>query len=85
MKDDFDDGEATTPISYLKKNDKWIIDSGCSHHMIIDRSKFSTFETYDGNSVKFGNDAPCPIKGKGYVILTDKITCENTYYVEGLN
>ena len=32
-------------------------------------------------TIKFGNDAPCPMKGKGYFILTDKITCENTYYV----
>ena len=48
-------------------------------------SKFSNFETYDGNSVKFENDTPYPMKGKGFVILTYKITCENTYYVEGLN
>ena len=64
MKDDSDD-DTTTLISYVKKNDKWIIDSGCLHHMTGDRSKFSTFETYDGNNVKFGIDAPCPIKGKG--------------------
>ena len=69
----------------MNKNDEWIIDSGCSHHMTSDGSKFSTFETYDGNNVKVANDAPCPIKGKGSIILIDKITCDNTYYVEGLN
>ena len=53
--------------------------------MTGNRSQFSTFETYDGNNVKFGNDASCHIKGKGSVILTNKITCDNTYYVEGLN
>ena len=53
--------------------------------MTGDRSKFSTFETYDGNSVKFGNDAPCIVKGKWSIIITNKITCNNTYYVEGSN
>ena len=34
---------------------------------------------------KFGNDAPCLIKGKGFIKLTKKITCDDAYYVEGLN
>ena len=25
------------------------------------------------------------MKGKGFVVFIDKITCENTYFVEGLN
>ena len=48
MKDDSNDDDATTLISYVNKNDKWIIDSDCSHYMIGNRSKFSTFETYNG-------------------------------------
>ena len=83
MKDDFDK-DTTALISYVNKDDKWIIDSG-SHHMTGDKSKFKTFKSYDGNNVKFGNDVPCPVKGKGYVVLIDKITCDNTYFVEGLN
>ena len=27
-------------ISHVSKNDIWIIDSGCSHYMIGDKSKF---------------------------------------------
>ena len=50
-----------------------------------DKSKFITLTSYDGNSVRFGNDAPCLIKGKGSITLTDKILCDNAYYVEGLN
>ena len=53
--------------------------------MTGDKSNFISLIFYDGNSVKFGNDAPCLIKGKGTIKLTDKILCENTYYVEGLN
>ena len=53
--------------------------------MIGDKSKCITFTQYDGNSVRFGNDAPCLIKGKGSIKLTEKITCHDAYYVEGLN
>ena len=85
MKDEFDEDEATTLVTCVNKNDRWIIDSGCSHHMTGDKSKFITLNCYDGNSVRFGNDAPCLIKGKGSIKLIDKISCENDYYVEGLN
>ena len=53
--------------------------------MTGDKSKFITLNCYDGNSVIFGNDAPCLIKGKGFIKLIDKISCDSTYYVEGLN
>ena len=82
IKDEF---EATILRTCVNKNDKWIFDSGCSHHMTGDKSKFITLICYDGNSVRFGNDAPCLIKGKGYIKLIDKISCDNAYYVEGLN
>ena len=53
--------------------------------MIRDKSNFITLNQYDGNSVRFGNDAPCLIKGKGSIKLTKKILCVNVYYVEGIN
>ena len=36
MKDVSDEDEATALVSYVNKNDRLIIDSGCSHHMIGD-------------------------------------------------
>ena len=33
MKDESNEDEATTLVTYVNKNDKWIIDNGCSHHM----------------------------------------------------
>ncbi|WP_425279426.1 hypothetical protein [Enterobacter hormaechei] len=68
MKDQSDEEEATTLVTCINKNDRWIIDSGRSHHMTGDKSKFITLTYYDGNSVRFGNDAPCLIKGKGSII-----------------
>ena len=72
MKDESDEDEKTTLVTCVNKNDKWIIDSKCSHHMIGDKSKFVTLTQYDGNNVRFGNDAPCLIKGKGSIKLTKK-------------
>ncbi|MDF3675387.1 hypothetical protein, partial [Enterobacter hormaechei] len=40
---------------------------------------------YDGNSVRFSNDLPSLIKGKGSIKHTEKILCDNVYYVEGHN
>ena len=53
--------------------------------MTRDNSKFITLDYYNGNSVRFGNDIPCLIKDKWSIKLTDKITCHNAYYVEGLD
>jgi len=47
-----------TLASYVNMSDSWIIDSGCSNHMTGDKSKFNSLVYYDGNNVRFGNDAP---------------------------
>ena len=53
--------------------------------MTSDKRMFETFEYYDGNCVKFGNDEPYLVKGKGCIKLNERITCDNAYFVEGLN
>ena len=65
MKDECDEDDKIALLSHVNKNERWIIDSGCSHHMIGDTSKFEKWENYNRSSVKFGNDAPCYVKGKG--------------------
>ena len=38
MKDELEDEDNKMPlIFYVSKNDTWIIDSGCSHHMTSDK------------------------------------------------
>ena len=72
VKDESDnDGEDKMAlISHVRKNDTWIIDSGCSHHMTGEKIKFEHFEDYDGVSVRFGDNEPCCIKGRGQISLT---------------
>ena len=84
IQDESNEDEVTALVSYVNKNGGWIIESGCSHHLTRDKSKFITLNYYDRNSVRFGNDAPCLIKEKGSIKLTKKKLCENSYYVKGL-
>lgn len=71
-------------VSHFDNSNEWIIDSGCSHHMTGDRRKFLSLEEYDGGAVRFGNDAPCMVKGKGSISLNGKNSVDNVYWVEGL-
>ena len=41
-------------------------------------------EYYDGGSVRFGNNEPCNIKGRGCISLTNELVCNNAYWVEEL-
>lgn len=85
IKDELDDGnEKMALISRITKNDTWIIDSGCTHHMNSDKSKFEHLVHYDGRSVIFGNDEPYYVKGKGCIALTNEFICDNAYWLEGL-
>ena len=36
----------------------------------------------DGGSVRFGNNEPCSIKGRGRISLTKELVCDNAYWVE---
>ena len=81
---DNEDNEKSALYFHISKNDTWIIDSGCSHHMTGDKTKFEHLEHYDGGSVSFGNDEPFYVKGKGCIALTEGITYDNDYWVEGL-
>jgi hypothetical protein len=44
MKDESEEDEKNALILHVNKNDRWIIDCGCSHHMTGDTSKFEKIE-----------------------------------------
>lgn len=82
VKEDVADKKAL--LSRFENSNEWIIDNGCSHHMTSDRSKFLSLEEYDGGVVRFGNDAPFMVKGRGSISLNRKSSADNVYWVEGL-
>ena len=62
----------------------WYLDSGCSRHMIGDRSLFKVFEPKKGGEVTFGDGSKSQIKGKGIISLPGLPDIANVLYVEGL-
>ncbi|GJR14869.1 integrase, catalytic region, zinc finger, CCHC-type containing protein [Tanacetum coccineum] len=61
----------------------WIVDSGCSKHMMGDRSLLKNFIEKFMGTVRFENDNFAAITGYGDYIQ-DNITICHVYYVEGL-
>nr|GEX50243.1 integrase, catalytic region, zinc finger, CCHC-type, peptidase aspartic, catalytic [Tanacetum cinerariifolium] len=60
----------------------WIIDSGCSKHMMGDRSLLRNFIKKFMGTVRFGNDNFAAITGYGDYIQGNITIC-HVYYVEG--
>ena len=62
----------------------WYLDSGCSRHMIGERSLFKVFESKKGGNVTFGDGSKSQIKEKGIISLPGLPDIANVLYVEGL-
>ncbi|GJU68325.1 putative ribonuclease H-like domain-containing protein [Tanacetum coccineum] len=76
------DRKPGNPQQYLK--DKGVIDSGCSRHMIGNRSYLTDYKEIDGGFVAFGgNSKGGNITGKGK-IKTSKLDFKDVYFVKEL-
>ncbi|GKA75997.1 reverse transcriptase domain-containing protein [Tanacetum coccineum] len=54
------------------KPDEWIKDSGCTRHMMGNKSLFSTYEAIDGGKVVFDSNTKSKIIGKGFTQLPNE-------------
>nr|GEV39653.1 integrase, catalytic region, zinc finger, CCHC-type, peptidase aspartic, catalytic [Tanacetum cinerariifolium] len=61
----------------------WIIDSGCSKHMMGNRALLKNFVEKFLGTVRFGNNDFAVIAGYGDVVI-GSMTMKKVYYVEGL-
>ena len=68
----------------VKSSSKWYIDSGCSRHMIGDKSSFTSLENYNGGVVTFGDGNLAKMKGKGSIVLPGCPKLDEVLCVEGL-
>jgi len=67
------------------QENQWYINSGCSKHMTGDKEKLHSYNVLEKEtSVSFGNDTPAVIKGKGSILLKEKVKAGNFMYVDGL-
>nr|GEW58890.1 integrase, catalytic region, zinc finger, CCHC-type, peptidase aspartic, catalytic [Tanacetum cinerariifolium] len=72
-----------TVNAHVVQNFLWYLDSGCSKHMIGDRSQLTNFFNKFLGTVKFGNDHVAKIMGySDYQI--GNVTISRVYFVEGL-
>ncbi|KAM0995986.1 hypothetical protein ACFX2C_006047 [Malus domestica] len=65
---DFSDFSLTTSSSFDCAT-KWVLDTGCTHHMTPHKDWFSSLKEFDGGVVFMGDDNPCTTKGIGTVCL----------------
>jgi len=63
----------------------WYIDIGFSEHMEGDKYKFMSFnEINKEKNVRLKNNSPTAIKGKGTVLLKEKVKTRNVLFITGL-
>ncbi|KAM5552956.1 hypothetical protein ABKV19_025277 [Rosa sericea] len=60
---------ALASSSALDYSEKWILDSGCTHHMCPNKEWFSTLRELNGGVVLMGDDSPCRTRGIGTIRL----------------
>ena len=74
----------------INYKDDWIIDSGCSNHMIGDKEKFVSISEYKrGRVVITANNSELPITHIGKVVVTPRfsnmqVQLDNVYHVPGM-
>ena len=68
----------------VRGNNSWYLDSGCSKHMIGDKSKIFSLETHIGETVTFGNNMKGEIIAKGKAGKSSSYAINNVFLVENL-
>ena len=68
LENDFSDFSLTISSSFDCAT-KWVLDTGCTHHMTPHKDWFSSLKEFDGGVVFMGDDNLCTTKGIGTVRL----------------
>uniref|UniRef100_A0A7N2N260 Integrase catalytic domain-containing protein n=1 Tax=Quercus lobata TaxID=97700 RepID=A0A7N2N260_QUELO len=62
----------------------WYLDSGCSRHMIGDKSLFKTLKEKVGDYVTFGDGSHAQVLGKGTIEIPGLSLLKDVLYIKGL-
>ena len=71
-------------LASKKLNQKWILDSGCSRHLIEDENKFFSLEVKVGGIVTFGDNINDKVIRIDKIPISSSSCIENVLLVEGL-
>ncbi|XP_038678398.1 uncharacterized protein LOC119979845 [Tripterygium wilfordii] len=66
------------------KTNSWYLDSSCLRHISGNKSFVTSFESFDGGKVTFGDGSQAKVKGKGMIRAFDECILNNVLYVKGL-
>ena len=68
----------TTPTVSYSDNTEWILDTGATYHVCLNRAWFSSFEKLDGCFTIMRDDHPCNVEGIGtiHIKMFDRIVRE---------
>jgi hypothetical protein len=67
--------------AYSSGGSSWVLDSGCTNHMIGERSMFSTYslKTDINKNIVFGDNSKGGVIGLGKVVITMSIQVQMFY------
>jgi hypothetical protein len=71
---------------YASRGSSWIIDSGCTNHMMGEKKMFTSYvKNKDSqDAIIFGDGNQCKVKGLGKIAITSKHSISNVFLVESL-
>ena len=74
-------------MNYKTGGSHWVIDSGCTQHMIGDPRMFTSLdEEVDGQErITFGDNSKGKVKGLGKVAISNDHSISNVLYVASLS
>ena len=74
-------------MNYKTGGSYWVIDSGCTQHMIGDPCMFTSLdEEVDGQErITFGDNSKGKVKGLGKVAISNDHSISNVLYVASLS
>ena len=67
-----------------KSSSKWYLDGGCSRHIIVKKSSFTSLENYDSGVVTFGDGNLAKVKDKGSIVIPGCPKLDEVLYIKGL-
>jgi hypothetical protein len=73
--------------AYSSDGSSWVLDSGCTNHMIGERSMFSTYslKTNFNKNIVFGDNSKGDVIGLGKVVITLEHSIKNVLHVDSLS
>ncbi|CAN0872125.1 hypothetical protein LINGRAHAP2_LOCUS10036, partial [Linum grandiflorum] len=81
---DMNNSTSEVCIQAISHENKWVLDSGCSHHMTGDKSLFSKINLNGKGNVTFGDNRAYKILGTGLINFESGIKLSRVHLVDGL-